>query len=113
MNALRTKAQLASKWSIGSTQSIGSGGPLRFGDLRVETNEDHHVFEVEILLNDLGKNAVRVEALCGRNQRRRSRTAGNEVGATASWCIVRLRLSRDGTRCTSSGRLHGASDAAL
>jgi starch phosphorylase len=36
-------------------------GSLRFGDLRVETNEDHHVFEVEIFLNDLGKNAVRVE----------------------------------------------------
>ena len=36
-------------------------GSLRFGDLRVETNEDHHVFEVEIFLSDLGKNAVRVE----------------------------------------------------
>jgi starch phosphorylase len=36
-------------------------GSLRFADLRVETNKDHHVFEVEILLNDLGKNAVRVE----------------------------------------------------
>jgi len=34
---------------------------LRFGDLRVETNKDHHVFEVEIFLNDLGKNAARVE----------------------------------------------------
>ena len=28
-------------------------GSLRFGDLRVETNADHHVFEVEIFLNDL------------------------------------------------------------
>ncbi|MFZ3209975.1 MAG: alpha-glucan family phosphorylase [Terriglobales bacterium] len=36
-------------------------GSLRFGDLRVETNEDHHVFEVEIFLNDLDPNAVRVE----------------------------------------------------
>ena len=36
-------------------------GSLRFGDLRVETDADHHVFEVEIFLNDLGKNAVRVE----------------------------------------------------
>ena len=34
---------------------------LRFGDLRVETNADHHVFEVEIFLNDLDPNAVRVE----------------------------------------------------
>jgi starch phosphorylase len=34
---------------------------LRFGDLRGETNADHHVFEVEIFLNDLDPNAVRVE----------------------------------------------------
>ena len=36
-------------------------GSLRFGNLRVKTDADHHVFEVEIFLNDLGKNAVRVE----------------------------------------------------
>ena len=36
-------------------------GSLRFGDLRVETNADHHVFDVEISLNDLDSNAVRVE----------------------------------------------------
>jgi starch phosphorylase len=34
---------------------------LRFGDLRVETSAEHHVFEVEIFLNDLDPNAVRVE----------------------------------------------------
>ena len=36
-------------------------GSLRFGDLRIETNADHHVFEVEIFLNDLDRDAVRVE----------------------------------------------------
>jgi starch phosphorylase len=36
-------------------------GSLRFGNLRVETSADHHVFEVEIFLNDLDQNAVRVE----------------------------------------------------
>jgi starch phosphorylase len=36
-------------------------GSLRFGDLRVETNADHHVFEVEIFLNDLDPKAARVE----------------------------------------------------
>jgi starch phosphorylase len=36
-------------------------GSLRFGDLRVETKADNHVFEVEIFLNDLDPNAVRVE----------------------------------------------------
>jgi starch phosphorylase len=39
----------------------GKWGSLRFGDLRVETNAGHHVFEVEIFLNDLDPNAVRVE----------------------------------------------------
>jgi starch phosphorylase len=34
---------------------------LRFGDLRVKTNADLHVFEVEVFLNDLDQNAVRVE----------------------------------------------------
>ena len=36
-------------------------GSLHFGDLRVETDADHHVFEVEICLNDFDANAVRVE----------------------------------------------------
>jgi glycogen phosphorylase len=36
-------------------------GSVRFGDLRVETNADHHVFEVEIFLDDLDPNAVRAE----------------------------------------------------
>jgi starch phosphorylase len=36
-------------------------GSLRFGNLRVETNTDHHTFEVEVFLNDLAPNAVRVE----------------------------------------------------
>ena len=34
---------------------------LRFGDVWVETNADHYVFEVEIFLNGLDANAVRVE----------------------------------------------------
>jgi starch phosphorylase len=34
---------------------------LHFGDLRVETDADHHVFEIEISLNDLDPNAVRIE----------------------------------------------------
>jgi starch phosphorylase len=36
-------------------------GSLRFGDVRIESNADHHVFEIEIFLNDLDPNAVRVE----------------------------------------------------
>ena len=39
----------------------GKWGSLRFGDLRVETNADYYVFEVEIFLNDLDRHAARVE----------------------------------------------------
>jgi starch phosphorylase len=39
----------------------GKWDSLRFGDLRVETNAGHHVFKVEIFLNDLDPNAARVE----------------------------------------------------
>ena len=34
---------------------------LRFGEVKVETNVDQHVFEVQIYLNDLDPKAVRVE----------------------------------------------------
>ncbi len=34
---------------------------LRFGEMRVETDANHHVFEVEVFLNYLDPNAVRVE----------------------------------------------------
>ena len=36
-------------------------GALRFGDVRVETDAEQHAFEVEVCLNDLDPNAVRVE----------------------------------------------------
>jgi starch phosphorylase len=36
-------------------------GSLRFGELKVETNGEQHVFEVQVHLNDLDPNAVRVE----------------------------------------------------
>jgi starch phosphorylase len=34
---------------------------LRFGEMKVETNADQHVFEIQIYLNDLDPNAARVE----------------------------------------------------
>ena len=34
---------------------------MRFGDLRIETNGDYHVFEIGIFLNNLDPDAVRVE----------------------------------------------------
>jgi len=41
-------------------------GSLRFGNVRVETNADHHMFEVTVFLNDLDPNAVRVELYADR-----------------------------------------------
>jgi starch phosphorylase len=34
---------------------------IRFGERKVETNEQQHIFEVEVYLNDIDPNAVRVE----------------------------------------------------
>jgi starch phosphorylase len=36
-------------------------GLLRFGEVRVDTSAEHHVFEVDLFLNDVAPNAVRVE----------------------------------------------------
>jgi starch phosphorylase len=36
-------------------------GSVGFGNLQVETSADHHVFEVEVFLNDLDSGAARVE----------------------------------------------------
>jgi glycogen phosphorylase len=46
------------EWRQAVAQKWGS---LRFGAMRVETNADRHAFDVEIFLNDLDPNAVRVE----------------------------------------------------
>ncbi len=50
------------KQMAGWRQSIDKEWPaLRFGEMKVETNADQHVFEVQIYLDDLEPNAVRVE----------------------------------------------------
>ena len=36
---------------------------MRFGEMKVETNGEQHVFEVQIYLNDLDPNAARVELM--------------------------------------------------
>jgi starch phosphorylase len=46
------------EWQHAVDQNWGS---VRFGDVRVETDADHHVVEVEISLNGLEPNMVRVE----------------------------------------------------
>ena len=59
--------RIANKGAVGREMvdwqhAVGKNwGLLRFGDLRVETKADHHVVEIEIFLNDLDPNTVRVE----------------------------------------------------
>jgi starch phosphorylase len=50
LHAFRRTAAVDGKW-----------GSLRFGEVKVGTNADHYVFEVEVFLNDLDPNAARVE----------------------------------------------------
>lgn len=44
----------------------GKWGSVHFGDVRVETNADHHAFTVEIFLNELEPSSVRVELFANR-----------------------------------------------
>ena len=52
---------------------------LRFGNLRVETNADQHVFEVDVFLNDLDPAAVQVELYAEGNN------GGNPVRQEMKW----------------------------
>jgi starch phosphorylase len=49
-NIVNSEHTLKEKW-----------GTLRFGDVKVETDAEQHVFEVQVYLNDLDPKAVRVE----------------------------------------------------
>jgi starch phosphorylase len=69
---------------------------LRIGDLRVETNADHHVFEVEIFLNDLDPKAMRVELYAdgingGIPVRQEMKRVGSLAGASGG-CIYKAAL---------------------
>ena len=61
MSALPIKASWAGKWSIGKHSLEQKWAALRFGEVKVETDGEQHVFEVQVYLNDLDPNAVRVE----------------------------------------------------
>jgi glycogen phosphorylase len=72
-------------------------GSLRFGNLRVETTVDHHAFEVEIYLNDLEPNAVRVELYAdgingGEPVRIEMKCAGPVANASGD-CLYRATAS--------------------
>ncbi len=73
-------------------------GPLRFGDVRVDTHADHCVFEVDIFLNDLDPDAVRVElyadGLDGADPVREEMTCARPRPDANSPCVYRVRVDR-------------------
>ena len=61
MSALPTKAQIGRQivdWQHALDQKWAA---LRFGEVKVETRGEQHVFEVQVYLDDLDPKAVRVE----------------------------------------------------
>jgi starch phosphorylase len=61
------RERAANKGAVGSQvaewrHAVATEWPaLRFGEVKVETGDEHHVFEVQVYLNDLDPNAARVE----------------------------------------------------
>ena len=61
-------------------------GGLRFGEVKVETRGEQHLFEVQVFLNDLAPKAVRVElraegVMGGAPVRQEMKLAGQLIGA--------------------------------
>jgi starch phosphorylase len=69
---------------------------LRFGDLRIETNADNHVFEVEILLNDLDPDAIRVElyadGINGGDPMREEMTCARPLPEASRRCVYQATV---------------------
>ncbi len=77
---------------------------LHFGDLKVETRDGHHVFEVELFLNDLDPEAVRVELYAegaedsaGQEMERDSMPSGNALGEIYRTLVLAGRPATDYT----------------
>ena len=70
---------------------------LRFGDLRVETNADQHFFEVELFLNDLDPNMVRVElyadGIYGGDGQRKEMKLSPGLPGNSGCCAYQATLS--------------------
>ncbi len=75
----------------------GKWDSLRLGDLRVEANAGHYVFEVEVFLNDLDPKAVRVELYAdgikgGDPVREEMKRAQSQLDASSNGCIYRATV---------------------
>ena len=86
---------------------------LRFGEVKVETDAEQHVFEVQVYLNDLDPNAVRVELYADgvngggpvRQEMKRVRQLAGAAGGYAYRAAVPAARPASG--------LYGARDTAL
>ncbi len=74
----------------------GKWDSLRFGDVRVKANADHHLFEVELFLNGLDPHAVRVELYAdgpdGGDPIREDMTCARPQPDPASPCVYRATV---------------------
>jgi starch phosphorylase len=77
---------------------------LHFGELKVETRDGHHVFEVELVLNDLDPEAVRVELYAegvkdsaGQEMEWDRTPTGNALGKIYRASVVAARPATDYT----------------
>ena len=86
---------------------------LHFGEAKVETDAERHIFEVEVYLNDLDPNAVRVELYAdgvngGAPMRQEMKRVRQLAGASGGYVYSAASVCGPPT----SG-LYGASDTAL
>jgi starch phosphorylase len=77
---------------------------LHFGELKLETRDGHHIFEVELILNDLDPEAVRVELYAegakenaGQEMERDRAPSGNALGEIYRASVVADRPATDYT----------------
>jgi glycogen phosphorylase len=78
-NMVHWKHTLKEKWDM-----------LRFGEVQVETSAERHIFRVEVYLNDLDRNAVRVEIYAdgtngGAPVRQAMKRVRQQAGASGSY----------------------------
>jgi starch phosphorylase len=80
---------------------------LHFGELQVSTNGEQHIFRVEVRLNDLDPNAVRVELYAdgvndGAPVRQEMKRVCQPAGASGAYVYsAALSVARPPTDCTA------------
>jgi hypothetical protein len=86
---------------------------LHFGDVKVETRDEQHAFEVQVYLNDLDAKTVRVELYANGVEGNPPVRQENEDRSAACRHIGWLRLSRGCVCNPAPGGLYGAIDTTV